>query len=428
MKKNKKHLISILIASFLFSGTASACSAFIVPVHSSSASNSPINNVIGVRTMYFEEGLSNPLVYGKVKDNNVSTVDTSYGKAATGAISNPAKWTNAYQFIGKGMTEGRAIEGINNAGVYVGGLYLPNITSYPLYNAELNKPALGVFDIVNYVLGTSGSVQQALDNLSKVQVVLSTIRVSETGKYLNKVFPLHFFIADKTGHTAVIEFIAGRMSVSSQSTFVMTNSPDIRFQEQNYADLVEKSQFKASNKPVQIDGMYMNGSGYLGLPGDSTPPSRFERITTMLKAVPVAYKDNQANYVADMVRDGATLIPIGFNPSPTLWATKYNLATGSYDVTNYIELAAEGRFLVTPENVSFYHHSYNVNNIDVDIAKDPEAFTHAVLTASKYPLSEDSAAKILKDAKPTSGSTPYNYQFGVSTKNPAQVKDAYVGL
>ena len=91
MKKNKKHLISILIASFLFSGTASACSAFIVPVHSSSASNSPINNVIGVRTMDFEEGLSNPLVYGKVKDNNVSTVDTSYGKAATGAISNPAK-------------------------------------------------------------------------------------------------------------------------------------------------------------------------------------------------------------------------------------------------------------------------------------------------------------------------------------------------
>lgn len=425
MKNNKKLLFSVLAASFLFSSTAVACSAFIVPVHSSDSSTSPVNNVIGVRTMDFEEGISNPLVYGKVGDSNVSTVDTSYTtNAHTGAISNPAKWTNSYKFIGKGMTEGRAIEGINNAGVYAGGLYLPNETSYPLYDAGLNTPALGVFDIVNYVLGTSGSVAQALENLSKVQVVISTIRVSATGQYLNKIFPLHFFIADKTGHTAVIEFIAGKMSVSNQTTFAMTNSPDIKFQEQNYADLVAKSQFKASNKPISIDGMYMNGSGYLGLPGDSTPPSRFERITTMLKASPITYKNNQANYVADMVRDGATLVPIGFNPAPTLWATKYNLSTGSYEVTNYIEIAAEGRFLVTPDNAGFYRHTYNVNTIDEDIAKQPDAFTHGILKAPKQPISEAKALQILKDAKPTSGSTPYNYKFGTSPNT----NDAYVGL
>lgn len=426
MKNNKKLLISMLLAGFLFSNTASACSTFIVPVHSSNSSTSSVNNVIGVRTMDFEEGISNPLVYGIVGDNNVSTVDTSNtANATTGAISNPAKWKNSYKFIGKGMTQGRAIEGINNAGVYVGGLYLPNITSYPLYNSGLNKPALGVFDIVNYVLGTSNSVQQALENLSKVQVVISTLRVTATGQYVNKIFPLHFFIADKTGHTAVIEFIAGKMSVSNQTTFAMTNSPDIKFQEQNYADLVAKSQFKASNKPISIDGMYMNGSGYIGLPGDSTPPSRFERITTMLKASPVTYKDNQANYVADMVRDGAALVPIGFNPAPTLWATKYNLATGSYEVTNYIEIAADNRFLVTPDNAGFYRHTYNVNTIDQDILKQPDAFTHGILKASKQPISEEKASQILRSAKPTSDSTPYNYQFGVSGSNS---DDAYVGL
>lgn len=418
----------MLLAGFLFSNTAGACSTFIVPVHSSDSSTAPVNNVIGVRTMDFEEGISNPLVYGRVGDSNVSTVDTSYATANTGAISNPAKWKNSYKFIGKGMTQGRAIEGINNAGVYVGGLYLPNETNYPVYDSGLNKPALGVFDIVNYVLGTSSSVQQALENLSKVQVVISTIRVTETGAFVNKIFPLHFFIADKTGHTAVIEFIAGKISVSNQTTFVMTNSPDIKFQEQNYADLKEKSQFKASNKPISIDGMYMNGSGYIGLPGDSTPPSRFERISTMLQASPTTYRDNQASYVADMVRDGATLVPIGFNPAPTLWATKYNLSTGSYEVTNYIEIAAEGRFLVTPDSAEFYRHTYNVNTIDEDIAKQPDAFTHGLLKASKYPISEAKAIQIQKDAKPTSGTTPYNYRFGSSTSMSSSKDDAYVGL
>ncbi|RTK99660.1 MAG: hypothetical protein EKK57_09045 [Proteobacteria bacterium] len=147
MRNTKKVILSTVLSSVLFGGVANACSTFAVPVHSSNSISSPVTNVVGVRTMDFEEGLSNPLVYGLVKDSNVSTVDTSYTSKKDGAISNPAKWTNTFQFLGKGMTEGRAIEGINNAGVYMGGLYLPNITSYPRYNATLNKPALGVFDI-----------------------------------------------------------------------------------------------------------------------------------------------------------------------------------------------------------------------------------------------------------------------------------------
>lgn len=435
MKKTKKLIISTLLSSVVFSGTASACSAFIVPVHSSNSVNSPVTNVIGVRTMDFEEGLSNPLVYGRTNDSNVSTVDTSNttdGKG--GAIKNPAKWNNAYKFIGKGTTEGRMIEGINSAGVYMGGLYLPNITDYPRYNAGLNKPALGVFDIVNYVLGTSNSVQDALDNLSKVQVVVSTLRILEAGSYVNQVFPLHFFIADKTGHTAVIEFIGGQMQVSSHSsgpknlaadTMVMTNSPDIKFEIENYNNIVQKNQFVHHNKPIQLDNMYMNGSGYLGLPGDSTPPSRFTRIDTVLGASPVAYKDNQADFVANMTRDTSALVPIGFNAAPTLWATKYNLAKGSYQVTNYVEIAAEGHYLVTPENSAFYQHTYNVNNIDADIAKNPEAFSHGVLKASTRPIAETVAAS--KGHGKTSSTASYDAQFG-GEKNPDTIKGSYVGM
>lgn len=423
MRNTKKVILSTVLSSVLFGGVANACSTFAVPVHSSNSISSPVTNVVGVRTMDFEEGLSNPLVYGLVKDSNVSTVDTSYTSKKDGAISNPAKWTNTFQFLGKGMTEGRAIEGINNAGVYMGGLYLPNITSYPRYNATLNKPALGVFDIVNYVLGTSSSVQDALTNLSKVQVVVSTLRIQETGKYVNKVFPLHFFIADKTGHTAVIEFTAGQIRVHSQKTFVMTNSPDLNFQLSNYKELVQTSQFKHSNKDTFVDGMHMNGNGYVGLPGDSTPPSRFGRITTMLQASPVSYKDNQADYVANMVRDGAALIPVGFNPAPTLWATKYNLGIGSYQVTNYIEIAAGRHYLVTPEDSSYYRHTYNVNHIDTKSA----ALSHGILKAATTPISEDSAAQKLSSVKPTAGDTSYDSSFGIQN-NPDLVNSAYVGL
>ncbi|MBL7481199.1 linear amide C-N hydrolase [Legionella bononiensis] len=337
------------ICAGLIMQQASACSSAFVPVYT----NNVITNVIGFRTLDFEDDLPLPIRYGEVGDVNTSSIDVdldAYNKAAT--------WINTYQFIGKPASDTQLMDGLNTAGVYVGALYLPNITVYPRHQIN-NMPTLSVFDIINYVLGTSGSVAEALTNLSNVQVSMGTIRV---GAGVRKVFPLHFHIEDKTGASAVIEFLGGVMQVTTTGNLqVMGNSPEITWQQQNY-DLVS-SIFVTHNQYYEVNGEFMNGSGYLGLPGDSMPPSRYVRLRALLAASPQANTDVQATYVANAALYAGAFVPVGINTSPTYWSSLYNLTTGSYKITNYLTLGANNDFYVTPTSSPNYENTYNVNSM-----------------------------------------------------------------
>ena len=94
--------------------------------------------------------------------------------------------------------------------------------------------------------------------------------------------PLHFSIHDASGQSAVLEFLTGDTQGQWQPNpvGVLTNAPPFAWQLTNIRNYVGLSSIDA--QPITIGGnSYIppgHGSGMRGVPGDSTPPSRFIRI------------------------------------------------------------------------------------------------------------------------------------------------------
>ena len=327
-----------------------ACSVFGVNIYSS---RNNIVNVIGQRTMDFENGGLDPMIKGLNGTENISVLNVGKIPKETAMT-----WTNSYKLIEKMLSPaGELLEGINDGGLYAGFLYLPGETFYPLYSSSDSRKALGVFDLVNFILGTSGSVKEGISKLKEIQIVENAIGLG----YYFSAPPLHLFLKDKSGDGAVIEFTKdfGMVIYDSEKgddPNVLTNSPTYDWQIDNYNSVT--SNFVNSNTNYTTNGIYANGSGYLGLPGDFTPVSRFVRIKTILHAAPQVKDATQAEYVARLALNAA-IVPIGMNPAPTLWYTIFNLGSGDYSYVQIVKIGARRQYIMTDINKEY---KYNVKN------------------------------------------------------------------
>jgi choloylglycine hydrolase len=94
--------------------------------------------------------------------------------------------------------------------------------------------------------------------------------------------PIHFSIYDASGTSAVLEFLEGNTQGQWQvnTVGVLTNAPPFESRLWNIGNYVGLSSVDAAS--ITIGGTTYNppghGSGMRGLPGDSTPPSRFVRL------------------------------------------------------------------------------------------------------------------------------------------------------
>ncbi|MFT6835158.1 MAG: penicillin V acylase-like amidase (Ntn superfamily) [Francisellaceae bacterium] len=350
-----KRNIMLLCCSFLLlNNILFACSVFSIDTVNKKGD---VTNVLGARTIDFELGLSTAVSKGVVGDKNVSHVNLD-----NISKKNTVSWNTKYNFIGQPLTlSGQVSDGINSQGLYMGALYLPGQTDYPRYNKLNEKKALAVLDLINYVLGTSTNVNEAIQNLQKIQIVESSVYIF--GKY--HVFPLHYYLKDKSGDGAIIEFIAGETKIYHGANInVLTNSPAYEWQARNEKNMSQ--QFSNHNTKFKVDGVYANGSGYIGLPGDYMPQSRFVKMKSMLKAFPVSYNDIESSYGLNMTLN-SIIVPIGMNPAPTLRYSKFDLKNGEYDITNLVILAENGYFTLSGNNTkpldSLKTDKYNVNDL-----------------------------------------------------------------
>ena len=161
------------------------------------------------RTTDSAKNMGNTLAVGFVGETNTANIN-SY---LPNKLKVPARWKNKYGYIGYAWKGSHSlIGGINSAGVYAGPLMLGHFTKYPTFSPKISKPCLGVFSTVNYVLATSKSVPDALENLGKIQFVKNLLPVNDSkvdkGRYY--LMPLHVVIRDKMGNSAVIEWLDGK--------------------------------------------------------------------------------------------------------------------------------------------------------------------------------------------------------------------------
>lgn len=184
--------------------------------------------------------------------------------------------------------------------------------------------------VVSFVLATCKTVDEVKQALKEVQVIAVDPRAST----------VHWRFADPSGRQIVLEIVDGKLCFYENELGVLTNSPGFDWQLTNLNNYVNL--YPGSADGQQLGTMKLKsfgaGSGFLGIPGDVTPPSRFVRAAFYQSTAPTQ------DTGADAVLQGFQIlnnfdIPVGIEfadgkipaniPSATQW-------TSATDITNRV--------------------------------------------------------------------------------------------
>jgi penicillin V acylase-like amidase (Ntn superfamily) len=175
-----------------------------------------------------------------------------------GLDRNAAKWTSQFGSVVINGTnfDNAAIDGMNEKGLTAHVLYL-DATKYEKRDARLGVSYLNT---LRYLLDNSATVVEALNSLTRIQVIPVPIH--------GNIFGAHLAIEDSSGDSAIIEFINRKMVVHHGRRYVvLTNDPpyDVAIKElKNYQPF----------------------GGTMALPGGIEPIDRFVRAEYFLKYLP----------------------------------------------------------------------------------------------------------------------------------------------
>ncbi len=166
------------------------------------------------------------------------------------------------------------VDGVNEKGLYVGGFYFSSYASYADPDPGNVSRALAPEDYGTWLLANFENVEEVKANFDKVVLVPNPIK--EIG---GASFPGHFVVHDSTGASVVIEPADKLLKIHDNPLGVLTNSPTFDWHITNLRNYINLT---ASNVPaVDVTGINLSqfgqGSGFRGIPGDFTPPSRFVR-------------------------------------------------------------------------------------------------------------------------------------------------------
>lgn len=157
-------------------------------------------------------------------------------------------------------------EAANEKGLCIAGLYFPG-------NASYNRPKEGriniaPFELIPWLLGNYGSVDEAEDDLSRIN--LTDISFSQEMPLTD----LHWMISDRN-RCLVLEQTKDGTEIYDNGFGVLTNNPPFPFHEANMSHFLNLT---AANPPLR-DGVRPQGQGFgaVGLPGDWSPASRFAK-------------------------------------------------------------------------------------------------------------------------------------------------------
>lgn len=246
-------------------GQAVACTSFQLVAEDGS-------RVYG-RTMEFEFPMYSNLVVMPRKTQFVGTGPKNT-KGAT--------WVGKYGVVGlNGFNQPIVVDGMNEKGMTGGMLYFPGYASYTSPANADPKKTLAPWEFLVWALSN-------FENVSEVKAALNTISVVavEQGD-LKVVPPLHYVLHDAKGSVLVIEPLNGKLVATDNPFGVMTNSPPFDWHVTNLSNYVNLSPVQPAGKKVmgQMVNPTGNGAGFLGLPGDNTPPSRFVRAVAFASTI-----------------------------------------------------------------------------------------------------------------------------------------------
>jgi len=200
---------------------------------------------------------------------------TEYTGSAPGGKAG-LKWTTKHGVVGLNVDVARNIvaDGQNEKGLAVGMLYLPGFAQYQDAAAAPADKSLGSWEVPTYLLGMCATVDEAVAALKNEVYVAQQEFVP-----LKEVLPVHWWIGDASGKVVIAEYVGGELNIHDAPLGTLTNSPPYDWQEINVSNYLDLSPVNVPSKKFGdfTSVNFGQGSGFVGLPGDLTPPSRFIR-------------------------------------------------------------------------------------------------------------------------------------------------------
>ena len=236
---------------------AQACTSLVLPTTTGAG--------IYGRTMEFEFDMKSQLI----------ALPRDYALHGTGPEGlKGLVWQGKYAVIGMNAFGLPAlIDGMNEKGLTGGILYFPGFAKYSPWDEKEGTHTLAPWDVLTWALTNFSTV-------AEVKAALKDIRIADVKQAQMGISPpVHYTLHDATGASVVIEPVDGTLKVYDNPLGVMTNSPSFDWHMtnlRNYVNLRPENvgPLKVGRATVLPMG---TGSGMHGIPGDSSPPSRFVR-------------------------------------------------------------------------------------------------------------------------------------------------------
>lgn len=224
------------------------------------------------------------------------------------------------------------IDGTNEAGLSAALFYFPGYGKYQDYNENDKDISLADFQVVSWILSRFSTIDQ-------VKAAINNVRIINVDKSAGTV---HWRITEPNGRQVVLEIIDGVPNFYENEIGVLTNAPGFPWQMtnlNNYVNLHPGAAGPTKFGPITLRA-FGAGSGFLGLPGDFTPPSRFVRAaffkTYSLEQDSALDTVNQAFHILNNFD-----VPLGVQfavggaPNNMPSATQWTVATDLKNMTIY---------------------------------------------------------------------------------------------
>jgi choloylglycine hydrolase len=187
-------------------------------------------------------------------------------------------WQAKYGVVGMNVNIAPTLvaDGMNEKGLVVGMLYLPGYAQYLPPDDTKTAKTIGSWEAVTYLLATCADVEESVMALTK-----SVHVAQQEFPPFKQVLPVHYWIGDATGKVVIAEYVGGKLSIHQNPVGSLTNSPPFDWQQINLSNFVNLSPVNVPSKRLgSLEVVnFGQGSGFIGLPGDLTPPSRFVRAS-----------------------------------------------------------------------------------------------------------------------------------------------------
>ena len=238
-------------------------------------------------------------------------------------------FTAHYGYVGLAVEQKEFIaEGVNEAGLSAGLFYFPHYGDYEVYDKTLKGSSISDLQLVSWILGRCATLKEVEEAVANVHIINIDPRAST----------VHWRFADRTGCQLVLEITGKEPHFYENDLGVLTNSPGFEWQLtnlNNYVNLYPGSARSHGLGTVELSP-FGAGSGFLGLPGDITPPSRIVRAAFYQTTAP------QKSTVLETVLQCFQILnnfdipsgiefPEGYDPADIPSATQWTSATNIQD-------------------------------------------------------------------------------------------------